>query len=548
MVPHLTQNKPYFISLLCIAALLLPACTKDFHYSEEEETLLERLDNTIRNGAQIESAKQIRINNIKLSLSENITDEERYAVYDNLYDEYYQYDIDSAIAYAREKLALAKSLAPAHAKDGIRDLRLCDAEFDIADRYVLSGMYHEALSMIKDIDIEEVPLDLWPRYFHINSSLYGDMSQASDDPVLQKEYSGKRDHFRELLYESIGDEDIAKTYVWSDIEIDKGHAPLLVDTLLRFAKSDRLSVHERAIASYIAADVCLKGGRKDEAVSLLAESANYDLSTPVKEYKSLYELAELLYERGDVRRAYRYITLSINDAIAANARVNVQTINTLLPIISNSYANLMRQKHTQLTVILVILSVLAIAMVFIIQYTLVSRHKLARANCKLKEYLSLLQESNNIKELYLGRYLDMCSDHIGGLERYRSTLKKAAKNGGFQEVMDNLKSTDFIDNELNEFYAQFDASFLDLFPNFVEQLNALLQDDKHLEDKSKVGILTTEVRVAALIRLGVTDSVQISHFLRRSVSTIYNYRVKMRNAAKSDRDDFEKQIMGIGRL
>ena len=142
----------------------------------------------------------------------------------------------------------------------------------------------------------------------------------------------------------------------------------------------------------------------------------------------------------------------------------------------------------------------------------------------------------------------MCSYYIGGLEKYRSQLRKTARTGGFAAVSESLKSTDFIEKELQEFYAQFDATFLALFPDFVEQLNGLLQPDKQIECKSKDGILTTELRVAALIRLGVTDSVKIAYFLRRSVSTIYNYRVKMRNAALSDREEFEKQIMLIGRL
>ena len=137
---------------------------------------------------------------------------------------------------------------------------------------------------------------------------------------------------------------------------------------------------------------------------------------------------------------------------------------------------------------------------------------------------------------------------LGGLERYRSSLRKSAKSGGFAEVMEKLRSSDFIDRELEDFYAQFDATFLSLFPDFVEQLNTLLQPDKRIENKSKDGILTTELRVAALIRLGVDDSVKIAYFLRRSVSTIYNYRVKMRNAALSDREEFEKQIMRIGKI
>ena len=109
-----------------------------------------------------------------------------------------------------------------------------------------------------------------------------------------------------------------------------------------------------------------------------------------------------------------------------------------------------------------------------------------------------------------------------------------------------LRSTDIIDKELSDFYAQFDATFLDLFPDFISQLNSLMKPDRQIETKD--GLLTTELRVCALIRLGVTDSVKISEFLRRSVSTIYNYRVKMRNSATNGREDFENEIMKIGKL
>ena len=173
--------------------------------------------------------------------------------------------------------------------------------------------------------------------------------------------------------------------------------------------------------------------------------------------------------------------------------------------------------------------------------------ELQKVNGRLHEYIIMLQEANEIKESYLARYLDMCSDYIEGLERYRSQLRKAAKNGGFAEIMENLRNGDFIEKELQEFYAQFDTTFLDLFPDFISQMNTLLQPDKRLEDTSREGSLSTELRVMALIRLGVKDSVKIAHFLRRSSSTIYNYRVKLRNAAL-DREGFEKQIMRIGRL
>ena len=269
----------------------------------------------------------------------------------------------------------------------------------------------------------------------------------------------------------------------------------------------------------------------------------------------------LLYEKGDVRRAYRYITRSVNDAMTANARINIQSINKLLPIISDSYNIQMRRNQKQLKEMLGGISILAVllaaAIVTLMKFmkkvsvaerlTREKNDELQKVNGRLHEYIIMLQEANEIKESYLARYLDMCSDYIEGLERYRSQLRKAAKNGGFAEIMENLRNGDFIEKELQEFYAQFDTTFLDLFPDFISQMNTLLQPDKRLEDTSREGSLSTELRVMALIRLGVKDSVKIAHFLRRSSSTIYNYRVKLRNAAL-DREGFEKQIMRIGRL
>jgi hypothetical protein len=173
-----------------------------------------------------------------------------------------------------------------------------------------------------------------------------------------------------------------------------------------------------------------------------------------------------------------------------------------------------------------------------------SNQMLQQLTDQLQKNINILQETNQVKEMYLGRYLNMCSEYIDGLEKYRTSLRKAVKDG--EDPMTALKSKEFMEKALNDFYNQFDATFLDLFPDFISQLNELLQEDKKVSYHSKERLLTTELRVLALIRLGVDDSVKIASFLRRSVSTVYNYRVKMRNASVCDREDFENRIMDIG--
>lgn len=528
---------------LCAAVGFLPqGCVKT--EGGDNKRMLEALDKTIAERDIYERIKLERIDSIKAGIQSNATDSLKYVIYDRLFDEYYQYDIDSAIFYARKKLFVAQRAGT----EQTRNERIIDAEMDIADRYALSGMYLEASDIMHEMNPESMPRRLKLRYLQICNNLYGNMARTSDDPLVKEDYIRKRDSFRNELYMSLSDDDLFKLYVWSDIEIDKGNAAIILDSLLAVRSSDRLDVHERAIVSYIASIASRMCGRNSEAIGLLAESAANDLRTPVNEYKSLYELAELLYREGDINRAYRYVNQSIKDAVAANASINVQAINSMLPLITETYDIRMHDRRTQLYIILFVISALLLLLVIAVQYMIRSHRKVAVANARLKEYVNLLQESNDIKEQYLGIYLDMCSDYIAGLERYRSKLRRSAKEGGFGEVMENLKSSEFIDKELEGFYVRFDESFLALFPDFVERLNALLQEDKRFDAKGKNGMLTTELRVAALIRLGVTDSTKIAHFLRRSVSTIYNYRVKMRNSAVSGREDFEKQIMSIGRL
>ncbi len=533
-----------------IISLVATSCWQQYDYNSEQQRLLSQLDRVVERYDVYNESKVRRIEDIKSNLSSGLSERELYDLYDALYVEYFKYDIDSAITYARKKLAIAQRLSSqkkASTDAGMRDSLLCDAEFDLADRYVLSGMYSEVLDIVRSLDVTSFPFMLRPRFYHICNSLYSGLAESSDDPILRNEYYAQMRSYRKKLYGLLGNDDISKLYVWSAIEMDRGNSAGIIDSLLTVHSSGRLSSSERSVVSYIAAKACRQCGKDEEAIALLAESAINDLITPTKEYRSLYELAELLYQRGDFTRAYNYINRSITDAIATNARMNVNAINTIIPVISRSYDRLMRHRQNQILLALILMSIMAVMLVVTLCLLTNRRRKLSVANRQLKEYVALLQDSNDIRDSYLGRYMDMCSYYIGGLERYRTKIRKSAKVG-LAEVNQELKSVDFINKELDEFYAQFDASFLDLFPDFVTQLNALLCEDKQLDVRSKEGILTTEVRVAALIRLGVTDSVKIAQFLRRSVSTIYNYRVKMRNAAKSSREDLEKQIMRIGRL
>lgn len=541
------RNFLYFFALVSV----LSGCSSE--KDRQIRDTLKELDDVISRQEEIESAKDSYIELIKGRYSEAMSPDEKYTILDELYNEYYNYNIDSAIFYARTKLDIAFDAAEQDLVD--------DAILDIADRYVMSGMYLAAHDIISEISADRLDVLLVPRYYHIWHSLYTGLEDGCDDPVQKTEYRKLKQQYREQLFSLLGKDDISRLYVMADIYVDEGRADELLDTLNAKFNED-IPIHDKAVLSYIYANISDSYGHDDDATLYFAKSAIFDLMTPVHEYKSLYELASKLYDAGDIKRAYRYISRSINDAITANALINIQSINRSLPIISRSYHTQMLHNRRQLSVLSGILGIMAVLLIGAVTVTLKEQRKARQAgkrtseineelkaiNRKMEEYILLLKESNNIKEIYIGRYIDLCSEYIGRMERYRSMLNRTARTEGFEAVRNALKSSEFIDKELNEFYEQFDATFLQLFPDFIKDLNALLQSDKRIELKTRDGIMTTELRIFALIRLGITDSVKIAEFLRRSVSTVYNYRVKMRNAALNSREDFEKQIMGIGKL
>lgn len=169
------------------------------------------------------------------------------------------------------------------------------------------------------------------------------------------------------------------------------------------------------------------------------------------------------------------------------------------------------------------------------------------SNNMLKEANRSIAENSRLKEAYIGRYMDQCSLYIEKIDEYRRQLGKLAAAGNVQDLYKSLKSSKFIDKELQDFYAGFDDTFLQLFPTFVDDFNALLMPEEHIIPKQGER-MNTELRIFALIRLGITDSVKIAHFLRYSVTTIYNYRTRVRNKAAGSREELEKRVADIGKM
>lgn len=538
---------------LIVLSLIFVSCSGERMKDPELDEAIRQLDAVLGDKEEIEEAKKSRIAGLKAAIYPGMDRDMLYARLNDIFNEYFQYDIDSTIAYGHKKLDFAVST-------GRADL-INDAILDIADRYATSGMNDEALSLVSQIDSSTLDSEFSKRRLSLLNTIYSNLAASSVDPLLVRQYEKERAVVMAGMMSQLADDDIASAFVGANILIDRGKADEAVGLLQRWTEKGDISLNDLGILYYSIATAYRNKGDRQAAKLSLARSTRYDLMVPKYEYMSLIELAGMLYEDGDIEHAYTYIMRAVDDAVRANAQACKDNIFNIMPIIAGTYDAKMKTANHMMRVVLVIMAVMLLLLVTLAFLLTKDRRRMHAAerltaeknaqlnilNGELRRYNDMLKESDGIKDSYLGIYLNMCSDYIDGLDRYRSDIRKIVKEGDEKDLLNALKSREFMDRQLEEFYSRFDATFLDLFPDFIDQLNELLEEDKQIALSAKDRTLTTELRVLALIRLGVNDSERIAHFLRRSVSTIYNYRVKMRNSARIDRDKFEKELMKCGK-
>ena len=243
---------------IILLILLVTACSPNAPYPRDVERQLEELDRTIEERDRFEAIKTQYIDRIKAKLTTGSTDLQRYGIYDNLYDEYYQYNLDSATFYARMKLDVAHRIKSPGMK--------FDAILDIADRYVLSGMYVEAREYLSQIDSTQLPYDLLPRYYHVYHAFYDGMATNAGDPICQDEYLRLKKIYQRLLYEKLGEDDIARLYLLADMLYEEGKASEALQDLMDRYDTTETSLHERAILAYLIAMVYQQNGNNIQAI------------------------------------------------------------------------------------------------------------------------------------------------------------------------------------------------------------------------------------------------------------------------------------------
>ncbi|MGL4293578.1 MAG: DUF6377 domain-containing protein [Bacteroidales bacterium] len=488
-----------------------------------------------------------------------------YAMNLSLYDEYKAYVLDSSIYFLNRNLDLANSV-------GNKEL-LNDTHVRLSYILASTGMYNEALEFIREVNPDKLSEKLLADYYAAYDHIYGEMGCYTLYKRVQQPYYKKSDAYKDSLFNVLSPD--SHEYMHLCENMARSRWDFKEAMRLNDLQKDRFETDtpDYAIWAFFRA-INYRGleDRENEKY-WLAVSAIADIRGAVKDHASLWMLADILRSEGDIDRAHKYIRFSWDETVRFNARLRAIQSSEILSMIDQNYQAMSKQAADRLRVMLCIISVMALLLILTIFYLQHQKKKLAKtrnhlkvvngqllklnrelsdSNCKLdtvnrelSDTNQRLSEINRIKEEYIGRFLGLCSIYIDKLNSFRNIVNKKLAANQITELQKLIKSSDFQEKELADLYHHFDTAFLHLFPGFVTDFNALLKENEQIVP-AKQELLNTELRIFALIRLGVEDSSRIADFLHYSPNTIYNYRARVKNKARISRDEFEQVIKTLG--
>ena len=526
------------------------------HYLNAKNTTfptLEDLDKVVANQQIYTNARLRMLDSLKSDLRKTDDLHKKYAIEKELFAGYQSFVVDSALLYAQKKLSLAQRLNDAE--------ELSYSYLDVASMLIKGGNYKEANEVLQRLNVRNASSNLRNYYYTVNQDLYTTLQTVSLTANERKLYNEKSSLYKDSILSLKLDPSV---WVVTDRMMDKHRYKDALQILLKEYPTLNVDDRRMAYVAYSISDIYRLMGNREKEKQYLIVSAIADIKSAVKEYISLRRLATLLYEDGDIERSYLYMKRALEDAIYCNARLRVIEVSDIMPIINKAYEDkTQREKHITLLALVSIsvLSLMLIGLVFLLRRQMKKlsitqralRDKnaelyklndvLSKTNDALSESNDSLSEASRIKDMYIAQFMTECSTYIDKMELYRKQLRKVATTGSKTELLDLLKSPTFIEKEVDAFFATFDATFLSLFPNFVHDFNQLLLPESQVVNK-KDKRLNTELRICALIRLGISDNERLAAFLRCSKATIYSYRSRTR--LKSLQPDlFEEQLMNL---
>lgn len=546
--------------------------------NEELEQLLIKLDSILSCSDKYVAEKETKIEELRKRQSSVMKPEEKLWLNKMFYDEFYVYNADSAMIYVNDNIDISREL-------GRKDW---EQEWLLNKVFLLSatGLLGDAEDVIKSIDINNLNKDLMFQYYDSKIYLYSHLGQyiGSNQELAYAYYKREAElKFEAQKYINSAHPSYHSFYASLYKDYPRGEeGDSIKEQLKQIVDNSPLNTRYDAINSYVLSVMYNNEGDEYNYMKYLIYSAMADIRICNRDIASLEELSNILYNHSDIDRGYTYIGYCLKSALLYPNRVRVVNISSIMDKLRYAYQkrNIEQENklRTSLSTVSIMFVVLLVAIFFIYfqnrklvksrrnldeSNRLLSQHlhelseaqqmladvnnELSDVNEKLKISNNQLQESNYVKEEYIGYVFSICSSYISKLDEYRKNIGRKLKAGQIDDIKLLTSSTTMVQNELKEFYHSFDAIFLHVYPDFVEDFNSLLRPEERIVLKEGE-LLNTELRIYALVRLGISDSVKIAEFLHCSPQTVYNNRLKTRNKAVIPKEKFADTVRSLGKM
>ena len=541
------------IRFLLVPVLLLIATTCSAS-QQSNQTLYHTLDSLIANYNQLTAEKERRVTNIKDGVRGiKLSPEQQYDLNQRLYDEYVAYKFDSAFYYI-EKNVNALSASADHDRFAASAVRM-------AHILAVTGLFDRARRLLDKVNPDSISDQQKIAYYTQQSELNLYRSEMAQFTNYFYDYIKRAQYYRQLVMQIAPKDSYDYVFNRATYICEAGDTEEAIRILEAYLNKTEQGTRIYSIITSTLAFFYQKKGVPEKQEYYLLLSAISDERSAIRENNSLRSLSELLMDRGNYDDAYRYLLQAISEAKFYGSRIRLMQVGRMAPQILQLYDAERSRTQQRTSLLLMVISFISIILVGIIVYTLILYRKKHAAGLKIIEMNKMLashseeiesvntqmKEANRIKEEYIGRFLELSSQLISDSELRLKQLNRLARERKLEELYAELKTMEPVNKGIRKFHSHFDTAFLNIYPNFISEVNNLLNPECRFDveqDGTPVKHLSTELRVLALIRLDITDNQEIADILRSSITTIYTYRSKIK-ARAINKDSFEDDVRKI---
>ena len=565
------------IRFLLVPVLLFLATTCPAS-QQSNQALYHTLDSLIANYNQLTAEKERRVTNIKdgvrgIKLSpeqqydlnqrlSNIKDgvrgiklspEQQYDLNQRLYDEYVAYKFDSAFYYI-EKNVNALSSSADHDRFAASAVRM-------AHILAVTGLFDRARRLLDKVNPDSISDQQKIAYYTQQSELNLYRSEMAQFTNYFYDYIKRAQYYRQLVMQIAPKDSYDYVFNRATYICEAGDTEEAIRILEAYLNKTEQGTRIYSIITSTLAFFYQNKGVSEKQEYYLLLSAISDERSAIRENNSLRSLSELLMDRGNYDDAYRYLLQAISEAKFYGSRIRLMQVGRMAPQILQLYDAERTRTQQRTSLLLMVISIISIILAGIIVYTLILYRKKHAAGLKIIEMNKMLashseeiesvntqmKEANRIKEEYIGRFMELSSQLISDSEQRLKQLNRLARERKLEELYAELKTMEPVNKGIRKFHSHFDTAFLNIYPNFISEVNNLLNPECRFDveqDGTPVKHLSTELRVLALIRLDITDNQEIADILRSSITTIYTYRSKIK-ARAINKESFEDDVRKI---